>query len=63
MDANGRAASAHYVALGLVRAVAGATVSVEILNVQGGGATVDAQAVHSVAYAPGDRVLLNFQSA
>jgi hypothetical protein len=50
------------VALGLVRSTAEALVTVEILNVQGGGLTVEAPAVHTVAYAPGDRVLLLFQS-
>lgn len=62
MDANGRAAGALHAALGLVRGTAGALVSVEILNARGGGVTVDAPAVHTAAYAAGDRVLVLFQS-
>lgn len=62
MDVDGGAAAALHAALGLVRGTAGALVSVEILNARGGGVTVDAPAVHTVAYAAGDRVLVLFQS-
>ncbi len=62
MGASAHPGEAPYAALGLVRGVAGGIVNVEILNVQGGGATVDAPAVHTVAYAPGDRVLVLYQS-
>ena len=62
MGTEGGAARAPHAALGLVRGVAGAVVTVEILNAQGGGATVDAPAVHTVAYAAGDCVLVLLQS-
>ncbi len=63
MGAEDGAPRAPHAALGLVRGVAGAVVTVEILNAQGGGATVDAPAVHTVAYGAGDRVLVLFQSS
>ncbi len=63
MVAEARGAVSLGAALGIVRGAAGALVTVEILTGQGGSVTVDAQALHTVVYTPGDRVLILFQSA